>query len=90
MSVQVVQSNETKGSYHMELEGLKMCHKEVSIFNIHAIVMDRHRQISKWIRESWQIPHYFDCWHIVKGMGKNLQLLQRKNHLLYSTSGLQA
>ena len=27
---------------------------------------DRHRQIAKWIRENWDVAHFFDCWHIVK------------------------
>uniref|UniRef100_A0A3Q2Q7U9 Uncharacterized protein n=1 Tax=Fundulus heteroclitus TaxID=8078 RepID=A0A3Q2Q7U9_FUNHE len=64
ISVQLVQSNEVQGSYHMELEGLKRCREAVDGFEIKAVVTDRHRQVGKWIRENWHVPHYFDCWHI--------------------------
>ena len=62
-----MQSNETNGSYGMELEGLKRCKKELEGYAIKALVTDRHRQIAKWIRENWDVAHFFDCWHIVKG-----------------------
>ena len=61
-----MQSNKTNGSYGMELEGLKRCKKELEGYGIKALVTDRHRQIAKWIRENWDVAHFFDCWHIVK------------------------
>ncbi|XP_057690491.1 uncharacterized protein LOC130914917 isoform X2 [Corythoichthys intestinalis] len=72
-------SNETKSSYHMELEGLKRCKEDVSGLNIRALVTDRHRQVSKWVRESWKISHYYDCWHVVKGLTKKLEALAKPN-----------
>ena len=62
-----MQSNETNGSYGMELEGLKRCKKELEGYAIKALVTDRHQQIAKWICENWDVAHFFDCWHIVKG-----------------------
>ena len=44
-----MQSNETNGSYGMELEGLKRCKKELEGYAIKALVTVRHRQIAKWI-----------------------------------------
>ncbi|XP_014674792.1 PREDICTED: uncharacterized protein LOC106814924 [Priapulus caudatus] len=81
LSLQLVQSNETKGSYHMELEGLKRCRQELSAFNTTAFISDRHRQIAKWVRENWAIKHCFDCWHIVKGMTKKMEALSRRQNL---------
>ena len=64
-----MQSNEVKGSYHMEKEGLV---KAVEFlrkkkFKVTTLVTDRHKQISKWAREN--IPgtdHRYDIWHMVK------------------------
>ena len=36
---------------------------------IQLLVTDRHKQIAKWLRETHlEIKHYFDVWHVVKGM----------------------
>lgn len=64
------QSNETGGSYHMELEGLR---RSLDIFEAHSLVVavlvtDRHPQLSAWLeREHPDICHLFDCWHVAKG-----------------------
>ncbi|CAL9690969.1 unnamed protein product [Knipowitschia caucasica] len=78
LSVQLIQSNETNGSYHMELEGLKRCRNDVEGLSIKALVTDRHRQVAKWIRESWKVPHFYDCWHVVKGLSKKLESLSKR------------
>uniref|UniRef100_A0AAV2JI66 Mutator-like transposase domain-containing protein n=1 Tax=Knipowitschia caucasica TaxID=637954 RepID=A0AAV2JI66_KNICA len=78
LTVNLVQSNETKGSYHMELEGLKRCRRDLDGFQIKALVTDRHCQVAKWVRESWKVPHFNDCWHVVKGLSKKLDLLSKK------------
>lgn len=54
----------------MELEGLKRClayltEKEV---NVTDLVTDRHSQVKKYMRESTNIRHWFDVWHVAKGM----------------------
>ncbi|KAI0212078.1 hypothetical protein LSAT2_003041 [Lamellibrachia satsuma] len=39
-------------------------------------VTDRHRSIAKWLRdEKKSIKHYYDIWHITKGLGKKLDKL---------------
>ena len=62
------------GSYHMEKEGL---HRVLNFLHqqklpVDVLVTDRHRQINKWLRESYpSITHYYDVWHVAKG---NLEL----------------
>ena len=81
LQVELVQSNEVKSSYHVELEGLQ---RTIQLFDrsqvkVRAIVTDRHRQIAAWLKKSWQcIKHYFDCWHIAKSIKKELQLLSKR------------
>ncbi|KAJ4933026.1 hypothetical protein JOQ06_029864, partial [Pogonophryne albipinna] len=67
VDLQLVQSNEVGGSYHMELEGLKRSLellKERGV-TLDCIVTDRHLQIQKFLRES-SITQFFDVWHIEK------------------------
>ena len=77
-----MQSNETNGSYGMELEGLKGYQQELEDYAIKALVSDRNRQIAKWIRENWDVAHFFDCCHIVKG--KQMFTNYMLKHDLYS------
>ncbi|XP_070547983.1 uncharacterized protein [Ptychodera flava] len=83
--VQLVQSNEVGSSYGMELEGLKRCRQELEAYKdveVKAIITDRHRQVAKWIRENWtNVTHYFDCWHIVKGLCKKLMALAKNKNM---------
>ena len=50
------------GSYHMEKEGL---HRVIDFLTekgleISVLVTDRHKQINKWIRETYpQTKHYY-------------------------------
>ncbi|XP_064598240.1 uncharacterized protein LOC135464679 [Liolophura sinensis] len=78
INLQLVQSNEAKNSNWMELEGLKRsidCLKSYGV-ELDAIVTDRHRSVAKWIRENLQeTKHYFDIWHVAKGLGKKLDKL---------------
>ena len=81
----ILQSNEVGGSYHMEKEGLNRAMEFITQHNlsIEILVTDRHRQINKWLRESHpQIKHYFDVWHVAKGMCKFLKT-SIKHHVLY-------
>ena len=78
LDIQLVQSNEVGGSYHMELEGLK---RTVNILWENdlipgVIVSDRHVSIQKWIRENLpNTSHCFDVWHVAKGVAKKLEQL---------------
>lgn len=66
-----LQSNEVGGSYHMEKEGLiRVIHfLTENNLSIGVLVTDRHKQINKWLRENHKsISHYYDVWHVVKGL----------------------
>lgn len=65
-----IQSNEVKGSYHMEKEGLHRCFNflEKHDLDVDVLVTDRHKQINKWLREVHpEVKHYYDVWHVAKG-----------------------
>uniref|UniRef100_A0A8P4G879 Uncharacterized protein n=1 Tax=Dicentrarchus labrax TaxID=13489 RepID=A0A8P4G879_DICLA len=76
--LQLVQSNEVGGSYHMEKECLK---RSVALLEergvtIDSIVTDRHPQIQKFLRED-NITHYYDVWHMEKGLSKKLSKISQ-------------
>ncbi|XP_061760996.1 uncharacterized protein LOC133555687 [Nerophis ophidion] len=78
LDLQVVQSNECHGSYHMEMEGLKrMVELLISWdLDVGVLVTDRHRQIAKWIRENMpNTRHCYDIWHVGKSIGKKLKAI---------------
>lgn len=55
----------------MEKEGLMRSVKKLqgNGLVIGQLITDRHRQISKWIREELpHVTHYYDVWHIAKGI----------------------
>ena len=65
-----LQSNEVKGSYHMEKEGLHRCMNflKESKLKVDVLVTDRHKQINKWLKDIHPtVKHYYDIWHIAKG-----------------------
>ncbi|CAN7981918.1 unnamed protein product [Ixodes pacificus] len=82
--VETIQSNETGGSYHIEVEGLK---RSLSIFKAHSLIVailvtDRHPQLNAWLgREHPDICHLFDCWHVGKGIKKKLVAAVKSRHL---------
>ncbi|XP_033127102.1 uncharacterized protein LOC117124881 [Anneissia japonica] len=81
LAMELVQSNKTGGSYHMELEGLKRCLTVLENGNVKIgiLVTDRHSQIQKWLRDNCgSITHYFDIWHVAKGLKKKLVALEKK------------
>ncbi len=81
LHIELVQSNEVKSSYHMELEGIQRLIKLFHRFqmNVKALVTDRHRQIAAWVKKNWpDVKHYFDCWHIAKSFKKKLTLLCKR------------
>ncbi|XP_028456556.1 uncharacterized protein LOC114570424 isoform X2 [Perca flavescens] len=74
--IQLVQSNEVGGSSYMEKEGLirnlDLLHG--SGVKLDCIITDRHPQIQKFLRER-KITHYYDVWHVAKGLSKKLKQL---------------
>ena len=54
----------------MEKEGLQrvLTFLQQEKLTIEVLVTDRHKQINKWLRESYpSIIHYYDVWHVAKG-----------------------
>ncbi|XP_062596145.1 uncharacterized protein LOC134257557 [Saccostrea cucullata] len=81
--IELVQSNEVKSSYHMEKEGFVRSINLVQSkgLKIGEIVTDRHVQIVKYARE--ELPntkHYFDVWHVAKGLKKKLVALSKEKN----------
>ena len=62
--------NEVSSSNAMELEGLKQCLKtlETKGMTIQSLTTDRHMGVKAFIRELGTIIHYFDVWHVAKGI----------------------
>ena len=55
----------------MEKEGLQwvLRHLQENGLTTKVLVTDRYQQINKWIRENYPcIKHYYDIWHVAKGM----------------------
>ncbi|XP_078690674.1 uncharacterized protein LOC144921496 [Branchiostoma floridae x Branchiostoma belcheri] len=77
IDIQLVQSNEVGGSYHMEQEGLRRSLEKMEDFvEVGTLVTDRHVGINKMVREEHPaIQHLFDIWHVAKGIKKKLQTL---------------
>ncbi|KAM8733556.1 uncharacterized protein AB9X84_025253 [Acanthopagrus schlegelii] len=81
VDIQLIQSNEVGGSYHMEKEGLKrsLALLEARGVALDSIVTDRHPQIQKFLREA-KVTQYYDVWHIEKGLSKKLvKIAQNKD-----------
>jgi Transposase len=78
IDIQLVQSNEVGGSYHMELEGLKRSIEFLWQNDLvpSVIISDRHASIQKWVRENMpNTQHYYDVWHVAKGVTKKMEQL---------------
>ncbi|XP_071160693.1 uncharacterized protein [Mytilus edulis] len=81
LDFQLIQSNEVKGSTHMELEGLKRALGFLKDYvNIKEVVTDRHSSIKKYMRISeGDKKHLFDVWHVAKGVSKKLEAAAKKS-----------
>ncbi|XP_057197996.1 uncharacterized protein LOC130559113 [Triplophysa rosa] len=73
VDIQLVQSNEVGGSYHMEKEGLQRSVALLKDYGVRleCIVTDRHPQIQKYLREC-NITQFYGVWHLEKGITKKL------------------
>ncbi|XP_057201463.1 uncharacterized protein LOC130561273 isoform X2 [Triplophysa rosa] len=78
VDIQLVQSNEVGGSYHMEKEGLKRSLEllEARGVTLDCIVTDRHPQIQKFLTEK-NVTQFYDVWHIEKGISKQLDKIAK-------------
>ncbi|XP_041367601.1 uncharacterized protein LOC121382155 isoform X2 [Gigantopelta aegis] len=82
LDIQLVQSNEVKNSFWMELEGLKRAihYLESKGCVITELVTDRHVSVKKYMRdENKEKKHFFDVWHMAKGIGKKLEIASKKS-----------
>ncbi|XP_028444628.1 uncharacterized protein LOC114562455 [Perca flavescens] len=79
VDIQLVQSNEVGGSYHMEKEDLtrSLALLESRGVKLDCIVTDRHPQVQKFLRER-NITHYYDVWHMAKGISKKLEAISKQ------------
>ncbi|KAG0426745.1 hypothetical protein HPB47_026171 [Ixodes persulcatus] len=90
LQVETAQSNETDGSYHMELEGLK---RSLNIFEAHRLVVGilvtyRHPQLHAWqALEHPDIRHLINCWHVAKGKISNGPLQARSQDFVSGGGG---
>lgn len=77
IEIQLVQSNEVQGSYHMEKEGFirSITNIEKQCLKIEKIITNRHLQIQKHVREN--ITHNNDMWHVAKGFKKKITALSK-------------
>ncbi|XP_035037101.1 uncharacterized protein LOC118123687 isoform X1 [Hippoglossus stenolepis] len=78
IDIQLVQSNEVGGSYHMELEGLKRSleHLAENGITLDYIVTDRHPQVQKYLKDN-DIKQFYDIWHLEKGLSKKLDKIAK-------------
>lgn len=74
IDLQLVQSNEVGGSYHMEEEELirSLQVMEAKGVKVDAVISDRHRQVQKVLRDH-NIDHLSDIWHVAKGLSKKIK-----------------
>ncbi|XP_035530157.1 uncharacterized protein LOC118337309 [Morone saxatilis] len=101
IDLQLVQSNEVGGSYHMEKEGLKrsLALLEERGVTMDSIVTDRHPRGQRFLREA-RITQYYNVCHMERGLSKKLLkisqnkeceklkkwLLSIKNHIYWTAA----
>ena len=59
----------------MELEGAKRCFQNLKKdgIRIDTFISDRHRAITKWIRNDQKsTKHFFDIWHVARNITKKM------------------
>ena len=59
----------------MEKEGLKRSLEKLKSegLNVNALVINQHVSVAKMMVDEYRnIRHYYDCWHVVKGVKKKL------------------
>ncbi|XP_030292200.1 uncharacterized protein LOC115593026 [Sparus aurata] len=103
MDLTLNKSNEVGNSVRMEKEGFErsLSFLEDKGVVVKAVVTDRHTGVQKFLREQRPgISHYFDPWHMGKGIGKKIDAMAKMrrtqevgpwrksvvNHLYWSAS----
>uniref|UniRef100_A0A9J8A9J5 THAP-type domain-containing protein n=1 Tax=Cyprinus carpio carpio TaxID=630221 RepID=A0A9J8A9J5_CYPCA len=80
IDIQLVQSNEVGNHQQMEMEGFE---RSLSLLEergvvVQSLVTDRHTGVQKFMREQKKdISHFFDLWHMGKGLGKKMDVLSK-------------
>uniref|UniRef100_A0A8C2PX67 Uncharacterized protein n=1 Tax=Cyprinus carpio TaxID=7962 RepID=A0A8C2PX67_CYPCA len=80
IDIQLVRSNEVGNSQRMEKEGFE---RSLSLLEergvvVQSLVTDRHTGVQKFMREQKKdIRHFFDPWHMGKGLGKKMDVLSK-------------
>ncbi|XP_043119678.1 uncharacterized protein LOC122362317 [Puntigrus tetrazona] len=79
LDMQLIQSNEVGGGYHMEKEGLRRCldHLEANGLPVEYVVTDRRLQIQKFLGER-NVAQFYDVCRFEKGLFKKLDKLSQK------------
>ncbi|XP_068697377.1 uncharacterized protein [Montipora foliosa] len=78
---ELLQANETGGSYQIELEGAKRAFAYLMSvgLKIAVFVSDRHRGVAKWLCECQpNTAHFFDIWHVARSIGKKTLTLSKQ------------
>lgn len=81
IDIQLVQRNEVGNGVQMQKEGFvrSLNVLEERGVKVHSIVTDRHTGVQKYLREEKkEIVHFFDPWHMGKGVGKKMDELGKK------------
>ncbi|KAA0705258.1 hypothetical protein E1301_Tti019534 [Triplophysa tibetana] len=78
VDIQLVQSNEVGGGFHMEKEGLKRSLEllEARGVTLDCIVTDRHPQVQKFLAEK-NASQFYDVWHVEKAISKHLNKIAK-------------
>ncbi|KAH7961481.1 hypothetical protein HPB52_009362 [Rhipicephalus sanguineus] len=83
--VQVGESPEVPNSVSMEKQGLAKCLTAVEELGIHigSLTTDRHPGVKQYCRKHKpNIPHWYDVWHVGKGLKKKLLAASRRHRVL--------
>ena len=76
-----------KGSYHMELEGLKRALDYIDSCGlaVSEIVTDRHVQVKKYMNDKQaDKDHYFDVWHVAKGEKLSFFYTEKESYEIFT------
>ncbi|XP_038158943.1 uncharacterized protein LOC119795164 [Cyprinodon tularosa] len=79
LDIQLLQSIEVGGIYQMEKEGLRRSLELLESRGVtpDCLVTDRHPQVQKFLTDK-NITHYYDVWHMEKGISKKLEKISKK------------
>nr|XP_037283407.1 uncharacterized protein LOC119176298 isoform X1 [Rhipicephalus microplus] len=83
--VQVEESPEVPNSVSMKKRGLAKCLTAVENLGIHirSLTTDRHPGVKVYCRKNKpNMPHWYDVWHVGKGLKKKLLAASRKHRVI--------